>query len=109
MKGSKLNCSDRRGHPEDYAAWVRAGAAGWDFCDVQPVFQRIEHHAPGPVWWKNRSASTLGGLPSSPVRKTIEQQATRYVIGPDAAQLIAACTALDDRARDAVLAAFMSA
>ncbi|MBM9594164.1 choline dehydrogenase [Roseitranquillus sediminis] len=31
-----------RGHPLDYAAWVEAGAEGWDWRDVEPYFRRIE-------------------------------------------------------------------
>lgn len=31
-----------RGHASDYDAWVRAGAAGWDFASVLPFFRRAE-------------------------------------------------------------------
>ncbi|MFI6090716.1 GMC family oxidoreductase [Streptomyces sp. NPDC051218] len=37
-----------QGHPEDYRAWARSGAEGWDWDDVQPVYRQIEDHAGGP-------------------------------------------------------------
>lgn len=36
-----------QGHPEDYRAWARSGATGWDWDEVRPVFRRIEDHAGG--------------------------------------------------------------
>ena len=31
------------GHPADYDSWHAAGATGWAWQDVQPVFRAIEH------------------------------------------------------------------
>ncbi|MBS0336802.1 MAG: GMC family oxidoreductase N-terminal domain-containing protein [Proteobacteria bacterium] len=36
-----------RGQREDYADWVAAGAAGWDYQSVLPVFKRSENYAGG--------------------------------------------------------------
>ncbi len=33
-----------RGHPSDYDAWARAGAAGWSYREVLPYFCRSEHN-----------------------------------------------------------------
>ncbi|HTW38380.1 MAG TPA: GMC family oxidoreductase N-terminal domain-containing protein [Steroidobacteraceae bacterium] len=33
-----------RGHPSDYDAWVRSGAAGWGYRDVLPYFLKSEHN-----------------------------------------------------------------
>ena len=33
-----------RGHPEDFADWVRQGAAGWSWSEVLPYFRRAERH-----------------------------------------------------------------
>jgi choline dehydrogenase len=33
-----------RGHPEDFADWVRQGAAGWSWPEVLPYFRRAERH-----------------------------------------------------------------
>ena len=47
-----------RGQPEDFDAWVNAGAAGWDFETLLPYFRRIEtdldfsdawHGSDGPI------------------------------------------------------------
>ncbi|MBR0652940.1 choline dehydrogenase [Roseomonas terrae] len=32
-----------RGSPHDYDRWAQAGATGWSYTDVEPVFRRIEH------------------------------------------------------------------
>lgn len=37
-----------RGHPLDYDAWKDAGATGWGWADVAPVFRRMEHFELGP-------------------------------------------------------------
>ena len=37
-----------QGHPDDYDAWARSGAAGWSWRDVQPILRRIERHERGP-------------------------------------------------------------
>lgn len=37
-----------RGSPLDYDGWRDAGAAGWGWDDVLPVFRRIEHFSLGP-------------------------------------------------------------
>lgn len=36
-----------RGHPQDYAEWVRAGADGWRYEDVLPHFKAIERYQNG--------------------------------------------------------------
>lgn len=36
------------GHPDDYDAWAAAGADGWSWADVAPVFARIRHAATQP-------------------------------------------------------------
>ena len=36
-----------RGQHEDYADWVKAGAAGWDYASVLPSFKRSENYAGG--------------------------------------------------------------
>ncbi len=36
-----------RGQREDYADWVKAGAEGWDYRSVLPVFKRSENYAGG--------------------------------------------------------------
>jgi choline dehydrogenase-like flavoprotein len=36
-----------RGHPEDFAAWVRNGCEGWGYPDLLPYFIRSETYAPG--------------------------------------------------------------
>ncbi|WP_328606610.1 GMC family oxidoreductase N-terminal domain-containing protein [Amycolatopsis sp. NBC_00345] len=36
-----------QGDPADYDGWLAAGAEGWGWADVRPVFQRIEHNAAG--------------------------------------------------------------
>ncbi|MFO1061479.1 MAG: GMC family oxidoreductase N-terminal domain-containing protein [Dongiaceae bacterium] len=33
-----------RGHPEDFAGWVRQGAAGWSWPEVLPHYRRAERH-----------------------------------------------------------------
>ena len=40
-----------RGSPHDYDRWAQAGATGWAWRDVEPVFRRIEHWdgAPDPA------------------------------------------------------------
>ncbi len=40
-----------RGSPHDYDRWAQAGATGWAYRDVEPVFRRIEHWdgAPDPA------------------------------------------------------------
>ncbi len=40
-----------RGSPHDYDRWAQAGARGWSYADVEPVFRRIEHWdgAPDPA------------------------------------------------------------
>lgn len=35
-----------RGHPADYDGWVSAGASGWDWDSVRPVFQAMEQATP---------------------------------------------------------------
>ena len=37
-----------RGHPLDYEGWREAGAEGWGWEDVLPVFRRMEHFSLGP-------------------------------------------------------------
>jgi choline dehydrogenase-like flavoprotein len=37
-----------RGHPDDYDAWARAGAAGWDYASLLPYFRRSEDWECGP-------------------------------------------------------------
>ena len=36
-----------RGQPGDYDAWAAAGARGWGWREVEPVFRRLERYAPG--------------------------------------------------------------
>lgn len=40
-----------RGSPLDYDRWAQAGARGWSYAEVEPVFRRIEHWdgAPDPA------------------------------------------------------------
>lgn len=40
-----------RGAPFDYDRWAQAGARGWSYADVEPVFRRVEHWdgAPDPA------------------------------------------------------------
>lgn len=37
-----------RGHPEDYDGWRDAGATGWGWRELAPIFQRIEWRGDGP-------------------------------------------------------------
>jgi choline dehydrogenase-like flavoprotein len=37
-----------RGHPADYDAWERAGAAGWNYASLLPYFRRSEDWEGGP-------------------------------------------------------------
>jgi choline dehydrogenase len=37
-----------RGHPDDYDAWERAGAAGWNYASLLPYFRRSEDWEGGP-------------------------------------------------------------
>jgi choline dehydrogenase len=46
-----------RGHPDDYDAWERAGAAGWNYAALLPYFRRSEAWEGGP------SAHRGGGGP----------------------------------------------
>jgi choline dehydrogenase len=46
-----------RGHPDDYDAWERAGATGWDYAALLPYFRRSEDWEGGP------SAHRGGGGP----------------------------------------------
>ena len=46
-----------RGHPDDYDAWERAGAAGWNYAALLPYFRRSEDWEGGP------SAHRGGGGP----------------------------------------------
>ncbi len=47
-----------RGIPEDYDGWEAAGATGWGYANVEPVFRQIEHYEAGgasrgkngPMW-----------------------------------------------------------
>jgi pyridoxine 4-oxidase len=40
-----------RGHPDDFAAWVAAGCAGWGYADLMPYFLKSETYAPGASPW----------------------------------------------------------
>ncbi|GAC1346713.1 MAG: choline dehydrogenase [Acetobacteraceae bacterium] len=46
-----------RGSPHDYDRWAQAGARGWSYADVLPVFRRIEH------WTGEASPSRGSGGP----------------------------------------------
>jgi choline dehydrogenase len=46
-----------RGHPDDYDAWERAGATGWNYAALLPYFRRSEDWEGGP------SAQRGGGGP----------------------------------------------
>jgi choline dehydrogenase len=46
-----------RGHPDDYDAWERAGATGWNYATLLPYFRRSEDWEDGP------SAHRGGGGP----------------------------------------------
>jgi len=37
-----------RGHPEDYDGWRDAGAVGWGWRDLAPIFQRLERRGGDP-------------------------------------------------------------
>ena len=37
-----------RGHPDDYDAWERAGATGWNYAALLPYFRRSEDWEGGP-------------------------------------------------------------
>lgn len=41
-----------RGHPNDYARWVAAGASGWGYSDVLPFFKQIERWEGGEDAWR---------------------------------------------------------
>ena len=43
-----------RGSPGDYDRWARAGATGWSWAEVQPVFERIET-------WEEGTGNGRGG------------------------------------------------
>jgi 5-(hydroxymethyl)furfural/furfural oxidase len=45
-----------RGLPGDYDAWVEAGAAGWSWADVEPVFALVDRTSPSPI------AETMGAV-----------------------------------------------
>ncbi|MBV9522241.1 MAG: GMC family oxidoreductase [Alphaproteobacteria bacterium] len=56
--GSIMGMWALRGMPEDYDRWAAAGAAGWGWAEVLPVFRRIEtdcdfagalHGSDGPI------------------------------------------------------------
>ena len=40
-----------RGHPDDFAAWVDAGCAGWGYADLMPYFLKSETYMPGRSRW----------------------------------------------------------
>ncbi|HVY98125.1 MAG TPA: GMC family oxidoreductase N-terminal domain-containing protein [Dongiaceae bacterium] len=40
-----------RGHPDDFAAWVAAGCAGWGYADLMPYFLKSETYVPGSSKW----------------------------------------------------------
>lgn len=41
-----------RGHPQDYADWVKRGAIGWSYDDVLPFFKRCEGWQGEPDPWR---------------------------------------------------------
>jgi choline dehydrogenase len=40
-----------RGQPEDYDEWAAQGNAGWAWCDLLPLFRRMEHNTRGASEW----------------------------------------------------------
>jgi choline dehydrogenase len=36
-------CIAVRGRPSDFDGWLKAGAVGWGWSDVQPIFERVEN------------------------------------------------------------------
>jgi choline dehydrogenase-like flavoprotein len=40
-----------RGHPQDFAAWVAAGCAGWGYADLMPYFLKSETYTAGESKW----------------------------------------------------------
>lgn len=55
-----------RGHPSDYDAWERAGAAGWDFASVLPYFKRAEDWEGGGDAWRGSSGPLRIERPRDP-------------------------------------------
>lgn len=47
-----------RGLPSDYDSWAAAGATGWSWKDVQPVFRRLENDAD-----RDQTQTTVGSYP----------------------------------------------
>lgn len=43
-----------RGNPGDYAHWEESGAKGWNYADVLPYFQRMEHAHEGDDGFRGR-------------------------------------------------------
>jgi pyridoxine 4-oxidase len=55
-----------RGHPDDFAAWVEAGCAGWGYADLMPYFLKSETYAPGRSSWHGDSGPLHLMRPSTP-------------------------------------------
>ncbi|MEM1314368.1 MAG: GMC family oxidoreductase N-terminal domain-containing protein [Pseudomonadota bacterium] len=55
-----------RGHPNDFDDWEAAGASGWGWSDVAPVFQRMER-------WSRGADAHRGGDGALPVQDISDQ------------------------------------
>jgi choline dehydrogenase len=55
-----------RGHPDDYDAWERAGAAGWNYQALLPYFRRSEHWEGGPSAHRGASGPMRVTRPKDP-------------------------------------------
>lgn len=63
---SSLNyMAHTRGHPEDFARWVRAGASGWSYEEVLPHFKAIEAWEGGEDAWRG-GRGELGAVAPAP-------------------------------------------
>jgi choline dehydrogenase-like flavoprotein len=55
-----------RGHPADYDAWERAGAAGWNYAALLPYFRRSEAWEGGPTGQRGGSGPLRVTRPKDP-------------------------------------------
>lgn len=54
-----------RGHPNDYARWVAAGADGWSYEEVLPFFKEIETWEGGASAWRGGAGEVGARAPRS--------------------------------------------
>ena len=60
-----------RGHPGDFDAWARRGAAGWSYAEVLPYFQKIEDFHPSNEITADQATHGSGGPVSVGVRSPV--------------------------------------